>query len=106
MQHTRQATGFDGWWCEEELVKRDKEHQAGLAGYLGLCERFEGRADRLNGGPIHIERPPRSGKAGLPVKAWTAGTCEADRELKAASPSKFEFIGSFDALAVWSAASR
>src|SRR5229473_3238372 len=64
--------------------------QHDLAGFFGLSERFEGRADNPHGAPVLMDRPPRRHEAVCPrpgdtasVKAGTAAALITDHERKA-----------------------
>jgi hypothetical protein len=66
-------------------------YKEGLAGFLSVSERLEGRAAHLDGRPIQIERSPRGYKTGLSVKAGTGAALEADHERKAVAARAPDF---------------
>ena len=57
--------------------------QHGLAGFLGLGERFKRRAADLDGAPVLMDRTPRRHETGMSVKAGTAAARVTDREREA-----------------------
>ena len=65
--------------------------QRGVAGFLSLGERFEGRASGPDRATALIERAPRRHIAGAPVKAGTGGALKGDHERKAVAACAPDF---------------
>ena len=79
----------DGRASQQCLSRQVSQH--GRAGFLGLSERFEGRAADLDGARfLMMDRTPGRHEAGSSVKAGTAAALIADHERKAvAAPAPY-----------------
>src|SRR5580700_970342 len=79
----------EGRASQQCLSRQVSQH--GLAGFLGLSERFEGRAADLDGARfLMMDRTPGRHEAGSSVKAGTAAALIADHERKAvAAPAPY-----------------